>query len=208
MARMKRIKVRGVYRSSSRLPIWTVMHETGIWEKAGIELEYFDYCAFPPDAEKALFDGDIDFISGDHLTPYGLVARGKPIVSLASPVNATTATVVSREPIHSIQHLRGKRIVDTPMEGRDGGFHHGRGNHMMYLIRAGIGLNDVNWVEFEDSDAQFQALKSGQAEATFAGTGQKYRGRVSPSSFGSVAHDQWAYAHHFIYRTEQKKGFG
>jgi ABC-type nitrate/sulfonate/bicarbonate transport system substrate-binding protein len=75
MARMKRIKVRGVYRSSSRLPIWTVMHETGIWEKAGIELEYFDYCAFPPDAEKALFDGNIDFISGDHLTPYGLVAR-------------------------------------------------------------------------------------------------------------------------------------
>jgi ABC-type nitrate/sulfonate/bicarbonate transport system substrate-binding protein len=103
------------------------------------------------------------------------MVQGKPIVSLASPVNATTATIVSREPIASIQDLRGKRIVDTPMAGRDGGFHHGRGNHMMYLIRAGIGINDVQWVEHEDSDAQYQALKSGQADATFTGRGQKYK---------------------------------
>ncbi|MGH7824057.1 MAG: ABC transporter substrate-binding protein [Candidatus Binatia bacterium] len=175
MATTERIKVRGVYRSWSHLPIWTVMQKAGIWDKAGIELESFDYCAFPPDAEKALFAGDIDFISGDHLTPYALVVQGKPIVSLASPVNATTATIVSREPISSLQDLRGRRIVDTPMEGRDGGFHHGRGNHMMYLIRAGIGIDEVNWVEHEDSDSQYQALRSGQADATFTGRGQKYK---------------------------------
>jgi ABC-type nitrate/sulfonate/bicarbonate transport system substrate-binding protein len=172
----RKIKIRGVYRSGSHLPIWEVLQEAGIWEKVGLDLVGFDYCAMPPDAEAALFKGDIDFISGDHLTPYGLVAQGKPIVSIASPVNGQNASVASREPIKSIQDLRGKRIADTPMEGRDGGFHHGRGNHMMYLIRGGIGINEVQWIEHENSDAQFEALKSGKADARFiSGAGERYK---------------------------------
>ena len=87
----RKIRIRGVYRSGSHLPIWEVLQEAGIWEKAGLDLVGFDYCAMPPDAEAALFKGEIDFISGDHLTPYGLVARGKPIVSIASPVNGQNA---------------------------------------------------------------------------------------------------------------------
>ena len=172
----RKLKIRGVYRSGSHLPIWEVLQEAGIWEKVGLDLVSFEYCAKPPDAERSLFRGDIDFISGDHLTPYGLVAHGKPIVSIASPVNGQNASVASREPITSLQELRGKRITDTPMEGRDGGFHHGRGNHMMYLIRGGIGINEVQWVEHEDSDAQFGALKAGKADARFiSGSGERYK---------------------------------
>lgn len=172
----RKIRIRGVYRSSSHLPLWEVLQEAGLWEKVGLELIHFDYCAMPPDAETALFKGDIDFISGDHLTPYGLVAQGKPIVSIASPVNGQNASVATWEPIESIHDLRGKRIADTPMEGRDGGFHHGRGNHMMYLIRAGIGINEVQWVEHENSDAQFEALKSRKADARFiSGAGERYK---------------------------------
>jgi ABC-type nitrate/sulfonate/bicarbonate transport system substrate-binding protein len=172
----RKIKIRGVYRSGSHLPIWEVLQEAGVWEKVGLDMVSFDYCAMPPDAEAALFKGDIDFISGDHLTPYGLVAQGKPIVSIASPVNVQNASVASREPIKSIQDLRGKRIADTPMEGRDGGFHHGRGNHMMYLIRAGIGIKEVHWIEDESSDAQFEALRSGKADARFiSGVGERYK---------------------------------
>ena len=172
----RNIKIRGVYRSGSHLPIWEVLQQAGIWKKVGLDLVGFEYCAMPPEAEKALFKGEIDFISGDHLTPYALVVQGKPIVSIASPVNAQNASVASREPINSIQDLRGKRIADTPMEGRDGGFHHGRGNHMMYLIRSGIGINDVRWVESESSDEQLEALKSGRADARFiSGTGERYK---------------------------------
>ena len=172
----RKMKIRGVYRSGSHLPIWEVLQEAGIWEKVGLNLVSFDYCAMPPDAEKALFKGDIDFISGDHLTPYGLVVQGKPIVSIASPVNGQNASIASQQPLNSIQDLRGKRIADTPMEGRNGGFHHGRGNHMMYLIRAGIGINEVQWIEDESSDAQFEALKSGKADARFiSGTGERYK---------------------------------
>jgi ABC-type nitrate/sulfonate/bicarbonate transport system substrate-binding protein len=176
MASSKKIKIRGVYRSGSHLPIWTIIERQGIWDQVGLEMASFEYCAQPPEAEKALFKGEIDFISGDHLTPYGLVVKGAPIVSIASPVNAVTATIVSREPIKSIQELRGKRIVDTPMEGRDGGFHHGRGNHMMYLIRSGVALNEVTWVEHEDSEAQVEAMKSGKGDATFSsGSAREYQ---------------------------------
>jgi ABC-type nitrate/sulfonate/bicarbonate transport system substrate-binding protein len=172
----RKLKIRGVYRSGSHLPIWEVLQQAGIWEKAALDLVSFEYCAMPPEAEAALFKGDIDFISGDHLTPYGLVARGKPIVSIASPVNGQNASVASRDPLRSIQDLRGKRITDTPMEGRNGGFHHGRGNHMMYLIRAGIGINEVEWVEYESSDDQFEALKAGKADARFiSGSGDRYK---------------------------------
>lgn len=172
----RKITITGVYRSNSHLPIWAVIEKAGIWERVGLQLTSFDYCANPPEAEAALLKGEIDFISGDHLTPYGLVAQGKPIVSLASPVNSTTATVVSREPLGSIQGLRGRRIADTPLKGRDGGFHHGRGNHMMYLIRSGVALDEVVWVEDEDSESRLEALKSGKADALFAsGSAQKYK---------------------------------
>src|SRR5262245_24858662 len=110
----RKIKIRGVYRSGSHLPIWEVLQEAGIWDKAGLNLVGFDYCAMSPDAELSLFKCDIDFISGYHLTPYGLVAQGKPIVSIASPVNGQNASLASREPMNSIQDLRGKRVADTP----------------------------------------------------------------------------------------------
>src|SRR5262245_24511480 len=136
----RKIKIRGVNRSGSHLPIWEGLQQAGTCGKAGLNLVSFDYCAMRRAAARALPEGEIDVISGDHLTPYGLVAQGKAIVSIASPVNGQNASVASREPMKSIQDLRGKRIADTPMEGRDGGFHHGRGNHMMYLIRAGIDI--------------------------------------------------------------------
>jgi ABC-type nitrate/sulfonate/bicarbonate transport system substrate-binding protein len=169
------IEINAYYRSSSHLPLWEVIREAGIWSQVGIRLSSFEYCADPPDAEAALFSGKVDLISGDHLTPYGLVAEGKPIVSLASPVNATSAKIVARMPIQSLHNLRGKKIADTPLEGRDGGFHHGRGNHMMYLIRSGIGLKEVQWFESEDSAERYRALQSGRADALFgSGDLQKY----------------------------------
>jgi ABC-type nitrate/sulfonate/bicarbonate transport system substrate-binding protein len=171
-----KIKVRGVYRSGSHLPIWEVMEKARIWQKAGLDLVSFEYCAMPPDAERALFKGEIDFISGDHLTPYALVVQGKPIVSIASPVNEQNASIASWKRIKSLRDLRGKRIADTPMEGREGGFHHGRGNHMMYMIRAGMKIRDVKWVESENSDEQFEALISRKADARFiSGAGERYK---------------------------------
>jgi ABC-type nitrate/sulfonate/bicarbonate transport system substrate-binding protein len=173
MAEYDPIEIRGFYRSHSHLPIWEVLEKAGIWEKVGIKMTGMEYCASPPEAEAALFDGKIDFISGNHITPYALVAQGKPIVCIASPSNSVRDKIVSREPIRSVAELRGRKIADLSLEGRVAGFNHLRGNHMIYLLRAGVGLEEVKWVELgEDATqefrkAQLDALQSGRADAAF-----------------------------------------
>src|SRR3989338_1159638 len=117
------IEVRGYYRSPSHMPIWEVIDKAGIWRQLGVTSARFEYSENPIEAEGALFDGTIDFISGNHITPYALVAKGK-------------------------------RIVDLALEGRAAGFNHLRGNHMLYLLRAGVGLDQVTWVELGDEGTE------------------------------------------------------
>ncbi|HET9319537.1 MAG TPA: ABC transporter substrate-binding protein [Bryobacteraceae bacterium] len=167
------ISLRGVYRSPSHLPIWEVMDKAKIWEQVGVESVSLEYMADPPDAEAALFDGSIDFISGNHITPYALVAKGKPIVCLASPSNAVRDRVISPQQIADLAELRGKRIADQPLQSRSAGFQHPTGNHMLFLRRAGVEPTEVTWVELDASGAQLraeqlEALKSGAADACFA----------------------------------------
>lgn len=173
MADYEPIELRGYYRSPSHLPIWEVLDKAGIWREVGVQSLDFEYRANPADAEAGLFDGSIDFVSGNHITPYALVARGKPIVCLASPHNSVRDRVASREPIRSLADLRGKRIADLAMEGRAAGFNHLRGNHMLYLIRAGVRVDEVTWVELADDvspayrQEQFASMRDGRADATF-----------------------------------------
>jgi len=173
MVEYEPIEIRGLFRSHSHLPIWELLDQAGIWRQVGIEAARLEYCASPPEAEAQLFDGKIDLISGNHLTPYALVAAGKPIVCLASPSNSVRARLVSRQPISSLAELRGRRIADLAREGRVGGFNHLRGNHMLYVMRAGLALNQVQWVELAEEmsgsfrKAQFETLQSGRADAAF-----------------------------------------
>lgn len=165
------VEIRGYFRAYSHLPIWEVLDKAGIWEKVGIKMRGMEFCASPPEAEGALFDGKIDFISGNHITPYALVGRGSPIVCIASPSNSVRDRLVSREKIGSLAELRGKRVVDLAFEGRVAGFNHLRGNHALYILRAGLKLDEVKWIEIgEDMTPEFrkeqlEMLVSGKADA-------------------------------------------
>ena len=173
------IEIRGFFRSHTHLPIWEVIEQAGIWKQVGMKVS-FDFCDSSNIAEAALFDGKVDFVSGNHITPYALVARGKPIVCLASPSNSVTDKLVSREPVNSIAELSGKRLADTTLLDPAGGYHHLRGNHMIYIMRGGLRLDEVQLIELTDSMAEFrtaqlEALKSGKADATFVTGGtEKY----------------------------------
>lgn len=177
------IEIRGLYRSHTHLPVWEVLDKVGIWSDLGIKAS-FEYCDSSAVAEAALFDGTIDFISGNHISPYALVARGRPIVCLASPSNSVSDKLVSRAPVNSLGDLRGRRFADTTVTDRDGGYNHIRGNHMLYILRAGLRLEDVGWVEIADKmseefrRAQLAALKSGQADCAMVtgGTEEYERG--------------------------------
>ena len=171
MADYNIMEIRGFYRSHSHLPIWEVMDKAGIWERVGLRVT-FEFCDSSSAAEKALFDGSVDFVSGNHISPYLLVRRGKPIVSLTSPSNNVNDKLVARFPIKQVSELRGKRIGDTTLVDSIGGYHHPRGNHMLYVMRAGLKLDEVEWVELSESNNEFKAmqmdvLKNGKVDAIF-----------------------------------------
>ena len=173
MANYEPVELRAFYRSHTHLPIWEVIEKAGIWKRLGIRVS-LEYCDSSSVAEAALFDGRVDFVSGNHISPYGLVARGKPIVSLASPSNSVNDKLISRAPIESIAALRGKRLADTTVTDKNGGYNHIRGNHMIYLLRAGLRPDDVKWVEIADIMSedfrrdQIEAVKEGKADAAMA----------------------------------------
>ena len=173
MSEYQPIEIRGYYRSHTHLPVWEVVERAGIWKELAIKAS-FEYCDSSSIAEAALFDGSVDFVSGNHISPYGLVAKGKPIVSLASPSNSVNDKLISRAPVKSIGELRGKRLADTTVTDSGGGYNHIRGNHMMYVLKAGLTLDDVKWVEIADIMSeefrakQIEAVKEGKADAAIA----------------------------------------
>jgi ABC-type nitrate/sulfonate/bicarbonate transport system substrate-binding protein len=74
--------------------------------------------------------------------------------------------------VRDLSELRGKRIGDTTLVDSKGGYHHPRGNHMLYVMRAGLRLDDVEWVELTESNDEFRAIqldsvKSGRVDAIF-----------------------------------------
>jgi ABC-type nitrate/sulfonate/bicarbonate transport system substrate-binding protein len=171
MGEYEPLEIRGYYRSHSHLPIWEVMDKAGIWERVGLNVT-FEFCDSSSAAEKALFDGSVDFVSGNHISPYLLVRRGKPIVSLTSPSNSVNDKLVARFSIKQVSELRGKRIGDTTLVDSIGGYHHPRGNHMLYVMRGGLRLDEVEFVELTESNKEFQAIqlevvKAGKVDAIF-----------------------------------------
>jgi ABC-type nitrate/sulfonate/bicarbonate transport system substrate-binding protein len=171
MGQYEPLEIRGYFRSHSHLPIWEVMDKAGIWEQVGLKVT-FEFCDSSSAAEKALFDGSVDFVSGNHISPYLLVRQGKPIVCLTSPSNSVSDKLVARFPIKEVSALRGKRIGDTTLIDSIGGYHHPRGNHMLYVMRGGLGLDEVEWIELTQSNKEFQAmqlevLKAGKVDAIF-----------------------------------------
>jgi ABC-type nitrate/sulfonate/bicarbonate transport system substrate-binding protein len=171
MADYETMEIRGFFRSHSHLPIWEVMEKAGIWQQVGLKVT-FEFCDSSEAAEKALFGGDVDFVSGNHISPYLLVKRGKPIVCLTSPSNSVNDRLVTRFPIKQVAELRGKRIGDTTLVDSIGGYHHPRGNHMLHVMRGGLKLDEVEWVELSESNNEFKAmqmdaLKAAKVDAIF-----------------------------------------
>ncbi|MPZ13082.1 MAG: hypothetical protein GEU73_01420, partial [Chloroflexi bacterium] len=90
--------------------LWELADKSGVLGQLGLSIRSLEFSENSRKAEQALFDGAIDFVAGNHITPYLWVARGKPIVCLASPGNAVRDSVVSREPIGSLAEFKDKGL--------------------------------------------------------------------------------------------------
>lgn len=167
------IELRGIFRSTRHLPLWVLLQGSGLAQELGLARIRFEFCASSSVAEAALLEGRADFISGNHISPYALVGKGVPIVSLASPDNAKHDKLVSREPMRTLAELRGKRLGETALIGPDGGYAHTRGNHWLYIRRDGLDPAEVQWVELAPTSAdgfaekQMRAMAEGRVDATF-----------------------------------------
>jgi len=160
---------------------WEVADKAGILGRMRLSLTYLEGTDDPRVAEEALFSGKIDLICGNHITPYMWVARGKPIVCLASPSNAVRNRVVTREPVPSLGEFKAKgfRIADTNLIGSNGIAGHGRLNHIIDIMRQGYAEDEAEWIEVgaapergpapELRAALLDAVKTGKADAAFVG---------------------------------------
>jgi ABC-type nitrate/sulfonate/bicarbonate transport system substrate-binding protein len=164
---MKRILVR----AKSHFSLVAVMKDGGFLEREGLDPQ-FEVERDPAVADGELKAGTTDLIFGSHVTPYVHYDDGEPWVYLAQTMNAVREYFGTREEIHGLSEMRGKRIAIKPLytpEGKFGG--HPRGNRELMLRRAGIAdtVDTVGNGPTGRSADRFQAVADGHADGTFVG---------------------------------------
>lgn len=157
--------------------MWELADKAGLMAQMNLSINSLEYADNSKEAEAKLFGGGLDFIAGNHISPYMWVARNRPIVQIASPGNAVRSSIVSKQPLESLTELQGKeiRIADQNYHDRYGSVQHPRGNHILDTFRAGIKPEQATWIDsgdFDDPDLNknvLEAVASGRAEIGFRG---------------------------------------
>jgi ABC-type nitrate/sulfonate/bicarbonate transport system substrate-binding protein len=106
-------KIRFPYRSETHLILLHVVSESGSWEKYGLDVEY-DKKISSRDSHDFVLKGDVEFVSGNHISPYAKRAHGDNWVYLGQTVNtcAGRKLIVRHDSgIEKIADLREKRVA-------------------------------------------------------------------------------------------------
>jgi ABC-type nitrate/sulfonate/bicarbonate transport system substrate-binding protein len=124
-------KIAFPYRSSSHLVLLHVIAESGSWEKYGLDVDY-DRKVTSLDSQAGVASGDIEFVGGNHVSTYGLRARGSDWVYLGQTVNQVKHQLVVREGsgINGVADLRGRKL--------GGAGSHPILNNWLYLKQRGL----------------------------------------------------------------------
>jgi len=171
MAQKPIIPVRFVYRSASMVPLLTIMQEKGLWEKEGIDVRDFRWSedAIPPEEE--LLDDAIDFIFGNHVTPYMRLAQGHDMVCMAQTENWMHQWVATAPGITDLKMLTNKRVVGLPLFLDNGKFSgHNDGNKVLLLELEGVDTKTVEFILPKSVGNPIDAVRDGKAEACFIHT--------------------------------------
>jgi ABC-type nitrate/sulfonate/bicarbonate transport system substrate-binding protein len=104
-------KVSFPYRASTHLNLLHVVAESGSWAKHGLEVNY-NYQITKTDAHRAVANGEVEFVGGNHISTYAHRARGDKWVYLGQTLNAVHPKLVVRpnSGINGIADLRGKKV--------------------------------------------------------------------------------------------------
>jgi hypothetical protein len=157
--------------------MWELAEKAGILGEMNLSIASMEYADNSKEAEAKLFGGSLDFIAGNHISPYMWVAKNRPIVQIASPGNSVRDSIVSKRPLASLEELAGQevRVADCDLRDRYGSIQHPRGNHILDTMRAGLEPEQSHWVEcgeFDDPNVArniVDAVASGKADIGFVG---------------------------------------
>jgi sulfonate transport system substrate-binding protein len=100
------------YRSARHLALLHIVAESGGWKKQGLSVEY-DFYVDPEEAHELLKKGKVQFIGGNHITPYIKRATGDDWIYVGQTVNhvAQALVVNKNSKIRKLEDLRGKTLA-------------------------------------------------------------------------------------------------
>ena len=161
------------YRSSSHLVLMHVVNECGAWERQNLEVDY-DKGINREDAHKLVPTGEVEFVSGNHVSTYAARARGDTWAYLGQTVSKNNISLITRPDtgIETLEDVRGRKFGSR---GRHPGL-----NTWLYLKQNGLDP-DTDQVEIvreervELPDGTFklnrksldEMLKDGEIDACF-----------------------------------------
>jgi ABC-type nitrate/sulfonate/bicarbonate transport system substrate-binding protein len=107
-------KINFPYRSGSHLSLLHVIAESGSWEKYGLDVHYNEKISSSR-AHEGVLSGDVEFVGGNHVSPYGKRARGDRWVYLGQTVNICAGRALCVRADSGIDGLAGLRekVVGT-----------------------------------------------------------------------------------------------
>ena len=170
----KNLDVRFVFRSPSMIELMTIMEREGLWENHGVDVRLLEFSNDASRDEERLFSGDIDFILGDHVSPYKRIVEGHPMVCLGQTVNYENLWVATTQEITSLSMLTGKRVVGNPLWTNGRHIGHNEGTKVLFLSMHGVDITQVDWVGGTSRDrlapeprVPAEAVRDGLADACF-----------------------------------------
>lgn len=119
------------YRSSSHLALMHVINESGAWERNGLNVE-FDKIISRGDAHDLVPKGEVEFVSGNHVSTYAARAKGDTWEYLGQTVSKNNLFLITR-PDAGINKLEDVRKRKFGNRGRHPGL-----NTWLYLKQAGL----------------------------------------------------------------------
>jgi ABC-type nitrate/sulfonate/bicarbonate transport system substrate-binding protein len=104
-------KVSFPYRASTHLNLLHVISESGAWARHGLDVNY-DFQITKTDAHRAVKNGEVEFVGGNHISTYGHRARGDSWVYLGQTLNSVNPKLVVRPDsgINGLADLQGKKV--------------------------------------------------------------------------------------------------
>jgi ABC-type nitrate/sulfonate/bicarbonate transport system substrate-binding protein len=152
-------KIQFPYRSESHLPFLHVVGQSGSWEKHGLQVDYNKYIS-SEDAHANVANGSVEFVGGNHLSPYIRRPKGDRWVYLGQSVSLLNHRMVVRPDsgISRVSDLRGKKITSK-------GQHPGL-NTWLTIKQAGL-LGDCTIERMRGETPHWEFVRDGKADAAF-----------------------------------------